>query len=88
MGKPIRYYPLSNGFMLVAILGFIITMIYSDHFGATWGFTLALFFVIMFISSLITMTRAPLRDEHIEALTPHLAKKRKATKKKTANKKK
>ncbi len=80
MGKPIRYYPLSNGFMLVAILGFIITMIYSDHFGPTWGFTLALFFVIMFISSLITMTRAPVDDEHIEALTPQSSKKKKTNK--------
>ncbi|MFH1505750.1 MAG: hypothetical protein ABIE94_02065 [archaeon] len=71
MGKPIKYYPLSSGFMLVAIIGFIVSIVYYDSFGHTWGFTLALFFIIMFIAGMITMTRAPIADEHMDALAAH-----------------
>lgn len=71
LGKPIKYYPLSSSFMLVAIVGSIITWIYFDYFGPTWGFTLAMFFVIMFLSGMITMTRAPPTEDHMEALAAH-----------------
>lgn len=51
--------PLSSGFMLTSIIGFLISMYYIYPQSKTWGFTLALFFMIMLISSLISMAHSP-----------------------------
>ena len=56
--------PLSAGFMLTSIVGFIISIFYVYPNNITWGFTLTLFFVIMFVSSLISMTYAPMDFDH------------------------
>ncbi|MFC1755369.1 hypothetical protein ACFL96_18595 [Thermoproteota archaeon] len=76
--------PLSSGFMLVSMVGFMVTVVYTS-FGKidpTWGFTLGLFFVIMFVSSMISMTYAP-----VEALMKQDAEERGNIKKKRAKKK-
>ena len=49
--------PLSTGFFLTSILGFIFSVTYIYELSETWGFTLALFFTIMFISSFVSMSR-------------------------------
>jgi len=54
--------PLSSGFMLVSMIGFMISVVYTS-FGKldpTWGFTLGFFFVLMFVASMISMTHAPI----------------------------
>ena len=54
--------PLSSGFMLVSMAGFMISVVYTS-FGTlnpTWGFTLGFFFVLMFVASMISMTHAPI----------------------------
>jgi len=59
-----RVTPLSAGFMLTSILGGIISAFYITNlktdWAHTWGFTLFLFFTLMFISSMISMTYAPI----------------------------
>lgn len=57
--------PLSGGFMLISILGFLIaTMWLSKLEGALdWAFTIGFLSVIMFIASVISMTFAPVEDE-------------------------
>ena len=65
MFETFRAAPLSNTFMITSILGFLLTVIYYDNIGPTWGFTFALIFIVMFIASLISMTYGPIREENI-----------------------
>jgi len=57
--------PLSNGFMVASMLGFIISAVYWSfgRISETWGFTFCLVFVMMFIASMVSMTKAPVPDE-------------------------
>ena len=71
----IRTVPLKGSFMLSSIIGFIISWIYVLPRNRTWGFTFILFFVMMFIASIISMTTAPLEAE--ESLDYKYKKKRK-----------
>ncbi|MBW2983605.1 hypothetical protein KY361_00645 [Candidatus Woesearchaeota archaeon] len=57
--KEINVVPLSSGFMLTAIVGFLISIVYVYPRNSTWGFTFVLFFILMFVASLISMTYAP-----------------------------
>lgn len=59
--------PLSSSFMVIGMLGFMAVVVYTS-FGKldpTWGFTLGLFFVLIFVASMVSMTYAP-----IETLIP------------------
>ena len=55
--------PLSGGFMIVSILGLIFSSIVIFPSNKTWGFTFMLFFILMFIASLISMTYSPTMPE-------------------------
>ncbi len=57
--KEINIAPLSGGFMITSIVGFLISVVYVFPKSATWGFTFGIFFVLMFIASLISMTYGP-----------------------------
>jgi|TARA_B100000315_G_C14224508_1_gene428007 hypothetical protein len=54
--------PLKASFMIISIIGFFVSVYMSNDFWLEWSFTFAVFFVLMFIASLISMTYAPLRD--------------------------
>ena len=51
--------PLSGGFMLTSMVGFIISAFYILPASKNWGFTFVLFFTLMFVASAISMTYAP-----------------------------
>ena len=53
--------PLSASFMVTAILGFFISVYWVYPQSEKFGFTFSLVFVLMFIASLISMTKAPVR---------------------------
>jgi uncharacterized membrane protein YoaT (DUF817 family) len=55
-----KVVPLTSGFMLTSIIGFFVSAFYVLKLDITWGFTFCLFFVIMFIASIINLS-------HIEA---------------------
>jgi len=58
--KELNVAPLSAGFMLTAIVGFLISIFFVvPQLSLKWGFTLVLFFVLMFVASVISMTYAP-----------------------------
>ena len=57
--KELNVAPLSAGYMLTSIVGFLISAFYVMPKSNTWGFTFVLFFTLMFIASLISMTYAP-----------------------------
>ncbi len=58
--------PLTSGFMLTSIIGFLISMIYIyQKVSQTWGFAFALIFAAMFFASMVSLSKAPLRTlEH------------------------
>ncbi|MBU1975904.1 MAG: hypothetical protein KKG59_05870 [Nanoarchaeota archaeon] len=55
-----EYFPLSSGFMLTSIVGFVLSLTAIAPFFLAWGVTFALIFALMFISSVIDMTKGPL----------------------------
>ncbi len=64
MMKLYNVAPLTGGYMITSIVGFLISAVYVYDMSKRWGFTFALFFMLMFISSLISMTYGP--DEAME----------------------
>ncbi|MFA6073314.1 MAG: hypothetical protein WC758_04335 [Candidatus Woesearchaeota archaeon] len=74
MATPLRYAPLSSGFMVTSIIGFLVSIWMIMDWSPTWGFTLTLFFAMMFIASMISMTKAEPIPEHMEALAIHAPK--------------
>lgn len=59
MAKELNIAPLSAGFILTSMVGFIISIIFVYSRSRTWGFTFTLFFTLMFIASMISLTYAP-----------------------------
>mgnify|MGYP001571074017 FL=1 len=59
MEKQLNIAPLSGGYMITSIVGFLISAFYILPNSSKWGFTFVLFFTIMFVASLISMTYAP-----------------------------
>ncbi len=59
MTKEFNIAPLSSGYMLTSIVGFLISAFYIAPASSTCGFTLVLFFTLLFVASLISMTYAP-----------------------------
>ena len=51
--------PLKGGFMITSMVGFIISGIYVFPRSSTWGFTFVIFFMLMFVASMISMTYGP-----------------------------
>ena len=59
MEKELNIAPLSGGYMLTSIVGFLVSAFYILPNSRKWGFTFVLFFTLMFIASMISMTYAP-----------------------------
>ena len=51
--------PLHGSFMVAAIIGFLVSFFLIMPTNRDWGFTLVLFFVVMFIAAFISMTKSP-----------------------------
>ena len=51
--------PLSGGYMITSIMGFLISAIYVYDISNRWGLTFAIFFTLMFVASMISMTYGP-----------------------------
>lgn len=54
--------PLSGGFMLTSVVGFAAAYFFIYDISASWGMTFMIFFVIMFVASIISMTHAPMPE--------------------------
>jgi len=59
MNKEFNVVPLSGGYMITSIVGIMISAFYILPNSITWGFTFVLFFTLMLIAALISMTYAP-----------------------------
>lgn len=64
--------PLPHEWMLVSIIGFLIsTMEIYPELSHTWGLTFALFFAIMFVASVVSMSNTGLSEEEMVELAVH-----------------
>ena len=59
MPKLSNVAPLKGGYMITSIVGFIISAIYVFPRSYTWGLTFTIFFTLMFVASMISMTYGP-----------------------------
>ncbi|NOZ81144.1 MAG: hypothetical protein GXP63_05725 [DPANN group archaeon] len=57
-----KVVPLSSGFFLTSIVGFFVSLYAIYPESKTWGFTLMLFFIFMFIAAMISMSTAQVDD--------------------------
>lgn len=74
-----RHIPLTSGFMLTSIIGFFVSVFFVWKLSETWGFTFALFFVIAFIASVVSMSKIEAEDKYgLEELAIHEKKKKKS----------
>lgn len=79
----IKFAHLSAGFMLTSIIGVLVSFYFIMKISNTWGFTFALFFGLMFVASIISMTHAPYsKAEYQEELAIHNKSLKKSVKKK------
>ncbi|MBW2979194.1 hypothetical protein DRZ77_02410 [Candidatus Woesearchaeota archaeon] len=51
--------PLPGSFMLTALVGLLLSIFFVWPLSATWGFTFTIFFAIMLVAAMISMTKAP-----------------------------
>ncbi len=65
--------PLPHEWMIISIIGFFVSWLYIYNILSfeKWGAAFALFFVMMFIASIVNMSAAGLEDEHVQALSGH-----------------
>ena len=62
-----KYAHLSAGFMLTSIVGFLVSVfLIWPRLSLTWGFTFSLFFAIMFVASIVSMTKADFTDKEMQ----------------------
>jgi len=57
-----KVVPLRGSFMITAIIGFAISAIWVLKASVAWGAAFMIFFAIMFIAALISMTYAPTKE--------------------------
>ncbi len=64
--------PLHSSMMLISMFGFIITAFYiNDKIFGSWAWAFMLVFVVMFIATIISMSKAPIQGESLERLAIH-----------------
>lgn len=56
--------PLPTSFMLTAILGFIVSALWVFPISYNWGLTFLIIFTLMFITSIINMSKAPVMPQY------------------------
>jgi len=58
--------PLSGTFMITAIVGFFVSMLFVWQISQTWAIAFMIFFAVMIIAALISMTRAPVAEKEFK----------------------
>ena len=72
-----EFKPLPHEWMIVSIIGFFVSWLYVyGELGAAfpgarkWGAAFMVFFIIIFVATMVTITGASTDDEHLEHLQP------------------
>jgi hypothetical protein len=64
--------PLPHEWMIISIIGFFVSLLQVyPYMSVKWGFAFMVFFVIMFIASMVSITNATTEKDHIDALASH-----------------
>jgi len=64
--------PLHSNFMLMSMFGFIVSAYFlDDPVFKSWAWAFLIVFIIMFISSMISMAKAPIEPAHMNRLAIH-----------------
>lgn len=65
MFENIEFAPLPSSLMAIGLIGFIITVIYSNILKTSWTFAFGLFFLILFIASFISLHYGPIPERDL-----------------------
>ena len=68
MGK---YTPLPHEYMLISIIGFLLSVFYVFGVSPSWGFAFATLCAILFIASVVNMSTAGLEEQDLVELAIH-----------------
>ena len=71
MKRTFKVAPLSSTFVLTSIIGFFISVIYIPQYSVTWSFAFSLVFMMMFLASVVSMTRATTEEDFLDHLAVH-----------------
>lgn len=71
VSKGFKFAILPSTFVLTAIIGFLVSAIYISSISKTWGFAFSMVFMMMFISSIISMSKATTEDHVLDHLAIH-----------------
>ncbi len=58
--------PLKGSFMVMSVLGFLLSYYYVYPISFSFGIACMIVFAIMFIASIISMTKAPLKESMVK----------------------
>lgn len=58
--------PLSSTFVIASILGFIVSVFYVTRISVKFGAAFSLVFLMMFLASFISMSKAPINDKTVD----------------------
>ena len=72
--RTFKFAPLSGGFMAASLLGILVSIMFVYNHYPDWGITFTAIFVVMLISSFVSMTVTD-PEEFIELETRHKKKK-------------
>ena len=61
--RKIGVAPLSGGFMLTSTIGFAASLLFVYKVSEAWSMAFMVFFAIMFVASIISMTYAPVPQQ-------------------------
>ena len=59
MLKQLNVAPLTGGYMITSMVGFFISAVYVFPRSYNWGVAFSIFFALMFVASMISMTYGP-----------------------------
>lgn len=72
-----KYTPFDSTWSLASILGMFVSLLYvMPEISLSWGFAFFIVFLVMFISSMVTMTKADTSPDSIDSLAIKKLKKK------------
>ena len=67
--------PLPHEWMIASIIGFFVSLLQVyPYISQKWGAAFMLLFIVMFASSIVSMTYATTEPEHLDVLAVHYKK--------------
>jgi len=58
-----KYAPLKGSLFAISLIGFLATIFLFERLGLTWGLTFLIFFVVLFIASLLSLLKGPITNK-------------------------